>query len=229
MAAPTIGRRPGFVRASATVDWSHPLATGLKMYVRPGVSKSDLVDGSLLTVDGGDVFASSTRFGVAGKAVGATWARLKFVNFSRFDVPTGGGFTMFVCGGVSGSTRGLFALEGGTPIISLSDTGTSVRFRTRNDANSLDDLTATSTGVDTSILCLSGVWAAGAKSLYVDSKAPVTSSSSGSITTFTAGGIYGENGSVSPATIVAAAFWNRALSAGEVAQLHADPFAMLRY
>lgn len=232
MAAPTIGRRRGWTPRAATVDWSHPLAAGLKFYTMPGVSSSDLVDGSTSTAVAGQVFRNSqTRFGVGGKPNGATWAQASFPNLGRFDVPTGGGSTIFICGGNGPQGQGILEIRGTTPINAFGQYGgaDSITFRTRNDANSLDDLVATSAGVDTKIVCASGVWAAGAKSLYVDNKAPVTSSSSGSITGITTAYIFGDTFSVGPTTLVVVAFWNRALSAGEVAQLHADPFAMLRY
>lgn len=212
----------------AQVNWSHPLAANLKMYVMPGVSPRDLADGSNLTAAAGSVTRGGSTLGAIGVGTLARWS---LPNVSRFSVPSSTGFSIFVAGQGQGSNdKQAFSTRAGNPIMNLTYMNGSIRFRTRNDATTLNDLDITC-AINTQMICATATWASGAKALYADGATRVTASSSGSITGQTNAGLFGDDqaADTSNSSIVVAGFWTRALTASEVAMLHADPFCLLRF
>lgn len=233
MAAPTIGRRRWLPRISATVDWSHPSATGL------------------LHAISGQGIDHVTRFGPSTQlqTPGTTPLGQSFVNGSasqytefpsRNNLAAGDLTTIIVqrfnslpdnnynnLGFSKGSGRE-FALyvngAAGTPgLIRFVHIGSAF-----NDVTSLGLMTV---GV-THVVAVTRTVSSGALVGWVDGARTASASTNTGVATTGSLMRWGTdiNGTLRSASDhVFQMFWNRVLSATEIAAFTADPFLLLRY
>lgn len=240
MSAPAIGVRPRWAPGvNPTIDWSHPLAHGLRYCLfANGARVVDLVSGRVLTnqanaatgsAPSGSGLASSGL--TSGAYLPITTAPTYPLSFTHVGLlrsgVTGTGILCFAYGASNGwvteNNPFLFGLA------APSAAGNAELYRVDN-VTLLAAMTASITTCNT----VTGVIASGSQQLYTDGVQRATASASLANPTSTLLSGLGFNAYTNSTTASSAAtgklglVHGRALSAAEVAALHADPFQIFR-
>lgn len=227
MAAPAIGLRPRFAPnpATARVDWSHPLAQGLMFYALGGI---DLVTRAALSPQPAASTASPTRSGPAvggGIIAGSTLPSTTFptARCSMFAVASYGAGTGY---------ESTVAFHGSSTGAGLLFDRSNGRLTYLNRAIAVHDL---ATGLSRNTVYTIGSTCAGNGGTivgYIDGNRQSTATL-GTMNPVTTGSYWllaTDNGNLAAADsrLTCGGIWNRVLSDAEMAQVHADPFCMLR-
>lgn len=238
MAAPTIGRPPRYLLSAATprVDWSHPFAAGLDSYVIcRNNALADMVSGSPpdSQAGAGTATALSTGQAVNLSSNGAFWS---LTSKPAFPLP----LSAFVVAVNPAATFKVFVSYTGS-----GSTGKGWKFGSSASATRLgftlggvaDYQFAVGSLPSTASEITAGVTVAGTTATGYVNGASVGTATVGTLSDATHRGL-GIGASVSNTNVIQeslsqpiglVAVWKRALSAAAMAQLHADPFCLLRY
>jgi hypothetical protein len=243
MAAPAIGLRQRFApNTTARIDWSHPLAAGLRVLLVPYVG--DLVTKlPPRTAPNAGVAVASTSYGPGTTEASAT-SHWSIIGVAQAAGPLTMAVVFRKGSGSSASACVMNYQSSSTPTSEAR--GFSVGWgSTTMDGNGtnlvmLDNSVAwKSTGVTLSdgdhVVVLTHPVGGGTLTAYIDGVSVYTSTSQGPTTSGGWSVVLGaqlSNGSsrriASTDAVVAGATWTRVLSRAEISAITADPFQMLR-
>lgn len=247
MAAPAIGRRPRWAPgAGAEIDWSHPLAAGLETFVVPSLLV-DLTGRRSVAVVGAVKLADPKAVGNGASGFVAASA---YLTVGPSSSPIVGPLANATITGVytapntgAGNDHSIYCERAATgndiaklTYASAGGTLNCAQAAWRNDAGTLINLPSTIAVGDGLVHATSNIRRATTTcEIWDDGKLGASTTNGAMTTAFTNAGISNRIGvdlqdtsGAFPGTVHAVILHSRALSAGEVAQLHADPFCMLR-
>lgn len=233
-----LGRRQWAVPAYNAINWSHPLTRGLMIAV-PGwhaLATHELVSGRLATTTanmtvGTGAYGRGLQLDGTTAGTGTEWSFASGDTWAIAPPLTVG--CVFHKVSDNGSNNGtLFGVAGGGIAGEVWRVGyigaTQFKFAFNDNTSAIEVGTTSATGVR-GIHSLVGTLNSGGSTLYYDGQQNATGAGASAINyTATVRLVAGRTQGPLADIVYLGVAWRRVLSAVEVAQFHADPFAMFR-